>query len=298
MAKNILIGIGGLAKKANKIYVGINGTSKKVQQGYIGINGLAKSFMGDVYCPMIDEVVLDIVKNQSYIEPRKYTTGRYKVEIQSAAATAAFAQEIIVGEDFQIQAYCPAFWDGVLTGAPEEEFQAPSIFGGCGGNDSRVSYVDSTGDAGGNYIVSRPAGNAIGYNGACCHILPIDGVFGIDYLFAFHCGAAKGGAYGGGAGGRGARYYNSSARIYINSTGGTGETGIGGIGGAGGTGTIDGELGGGTNGNPGTSGSGIGAGTPTTGGVAFYNGDIWIEPTRTSYLGGEARIKITYIGPE
>ena len=44
MAKSVLIGVGGLAKKPSKLYVGVGGLAKRVQKGYIGVGGLAKLF--------------------------------------------------------------------------------------------------------------------------------------------------------------------------------------------------------------------------------------------------------------
>jgi hypothetical protein len=44
MARNTLIGINGIAKKADKIYIGVGELAKKAKRGYIGINGFAKLF--------------------------------------------------------------------------------------------------------------------------------------------------------------------------------------------------------------------------------------------------------------
>lgn len=44
MAKNALIGISNLARKATKIYIGVDGTAKKVKKGYIGVDGSARLF--------------------------------------------------------------------------------------------------------------------------------------------------------------------------------------------------------------------------------------------------------------
>ncbi len=44
MAKEINIGINGVARKVPDIYIGINGVARKVTEGYIGINGVAQPF--------------------------------------------------------------------------------------------------------------------------------------------------------------------------------------------------------------------------------------------------------------
>lgn len=42
MAKEIHVGVGGVAKKVKKIYVGIGGAARKVKKVYVGINGVAR----------------------------------------------------------------------------------------------------------------------------------------------------------------------------------------------------------------------------------------------------------------
>ena len=280
-----MIGVDGKAREVSDMLVGVDGKARKVAKAFIGVNGVARVFYGGSYQPDVNEAVVALSDTGSFVEDTVFAKGRYRVDIggwfvNNAAYSKnnCFSQEVVVNEPFIIKAFC-----NTPDGKSLVETSDKDIFGGYGGYDASVSGGDT----------KYP--NALG--SACCHFMPIDGVFGKDYYYCFHCGASpKGGAYGGGAGGRGSRMYNSAIRGYMNYTGGTGTAGKGGAGGKGGTGTINGQPGAGVNGNPGSSGSGIGAGTATSGGVAFYNGSAWVSPARKTNANGVPYITVTYLG--
>lgn len=243
-------------------------------------------------------VVLSLTSGQGYNEEVFYKPGRYQVEIAGDPGTAnyddgqnSFTQVVQIDKPFQIVATCnnPVFARdtlGIMTASP-------TIFGGSGGlsADMTASQIQGT------HLIH----GSLTTGGSVCHFIPIGGVFGSNYLRCCHCGApASGvyggsGAYGGGAGGRGSRF-DPGIGPYMNVTGTTGYSGIGGSGGLGGTGTITGGVGKGDAGAPGESGSGVGAGTATMGGVAYFNGEDWVQPTRGKNTTGQAFIKITYLG--
>ena len=280
-----LIGVDGKSREVTDMYIGVDGKARRVFKGFIGVNGVSRVFYGGAYQPDVGENVVALSSEGSYLADTVFVKGRYRVDIggwfvNNAAYSKdnCFSQEVSVTEPFIIKAFCHT-----NDGESLVETANGDIFGGRGGYDASVSGGDT----------KYP--NALG--SACCHFMPIDGVFGKDYYYCFHCGASpKGGAYGGGAGGRGSRMYNSAIRGYMNYTGGTGTAGKGGAGGKGGTGTINGQPGAGVNGSPGSSGFGIGAGTATSGGVAFYNGSIWTTPSRKTNANGVPYITVTYLG--
>lgn len=112
--------------------------------------------------------------------------------------------------------------------------------------------------------------------GSCLHLMPIDGIFGVDYFYAFHVsgtaigGGGSGSAYGGGASGRGSNYNGGNSPY--------------GIGGAAGSVASD--------------GTGIGHGNADGSSAgAFFDGTSW--NTISNIIGNESdgMIKIIYLGP-
>jgi hypothetical protein len=243
-------------------------------------------------------VVLSLTAGQGYDGEEFYKPGRYQVEIAGDPGTAnyddgrnSFTQVVEIDKPFQIMATCsdPAFAKdtlGITT-------SSPTIFGGSGGLSSGMTA--------GQVQETRLLHGSLTTGGSTCHFVPIGGVFGNNYLRCCHCGApASGvyggsGAYGGGAGGRGRRT-DPGVGPYIDYTGATGHSGVGGAGGVGGTGSTTGGVGKGDTGAPGSSGYGVGAGTAAMGGVAYFNGEDWVQPTRGKNTTGQAFIKITYLG--
>lgn len=119
--------------------------------------------------------------------------------------------------------------------------------------------------------------------GSCLHLLPVGGVFGTDYIRAYHTtpsgvsGHPGGGAYGGGA-----TAVRSDGGWFTrggNSPYGNGATSIN------------------------TDGSGIGSGKTYYGSGAYFNGGEWIDVPATlntitaGVLAPNSLIRITYLGP-
>lgn len=246
-----------------------------------------------------NSVILDLKSGQGYSTEIIYKPGQYRVEIAGLPGAAdyddgrnSFTQVIEIDKPFYIMASCSAP-DFALSNLGIVS-KSGTIFGGKGGFSAGVSISG---------VQSKQIlQGSLTTGGSACHFVPVGGVFGSDYLRCFHCGApASGvyggaGAYGGGAGGRGAKTRNGSTGSFTDRTGQEGISGAGGSGGTGGTGTKDGNAGAGNNGNPGSSGVGIGAGTSTMGGVAYFDGKNWIQPARGKNTTGDAFIKITYLG--
>lgn len=169
------------------------------------------------------------------------------------------------------------------------------IFGNAGScglvvNSSGVPILSSVASSG-NCLGDGASVNVGRINassaGSCLHILPVGGVFGTDYLFAFHCSGCPGlyqvhggcgSAYGGAASGGS----NSNSTTY---NGGDTPYGTGGIG-----------VSNAVFGNPGT---GIGsANNGSDGSGAFFNGTNWInEIYRNNLSEVDGKIIIKYLGP-
>ena len=145
--------------------------------------------------------------------------------------------------------------------------------GNCLGDGNITSYTIDSGTT-----IYRSTGA-----GTCVHLLPMNGVFGTDYLRAVHLApigaSANGSAYGGAA-----TIGNASGGWFTrggNSPYGTGAT------------TIN------------SAGTGVGAGQPVTvgGAGAYFNGTQWVDITTRANsltngeLGPNSHIRITYLGP-
>lgn len=112
--------------------------------------------------------------------------------------------------------------------------------------------------------------------GSCLHLMPIDGIFGVDYFYAFHVsgtaigGGGSGSAYGGGASGRGSNYNGGNSPY--------------GIGGAAGSVARD--------------GTGIGHGNADGSSAgAFFDGISWNTISNITGNESDGMIKIIYLGP-
>lgn len=137
--------------------------------------------------------------------------------------------------------------------------------------------------------------------GSCIHFLPVNGIFGYNYLFAAHCcpgvimnnhvpedryGPGGGSAYGGAGS---ASAYKSLNWTFSSKAGGSTPYGFGG------QGVPVPETNGAVIGN---SGQGIGAGAPggsfTQGAACFFDGNNWMDGEGYGSLFG--KIKVTYLG--
>lgn len=290
-----MIGVDGVAREVSDMYIGVDGVAHKVKTAFIGVDGQARVFFGGYYQPANNEVVLSINEGEYFGADTKFAPGVYEIQIagrpgdttQGFTATNCFTVQTTMTDIFQIVAITStSATDSFLQGLGITS-AVGTIFGGRGGKSAGVSIIGAT---------TPWQQGSLTWGSAACHFIPLNGVFGSDYLRCFHCGApgstayGGGGAYGGGAGGRGARVNN------VNRTGLVGYNGAGGNGGTGGVGTINGSDGAGISGNPGNSGTGIGAGTATTGGVAIYDGSTWSEPTRSTNISNTAYVNVIYRG--
>lgn len=299
---NFLIGVDGEAREAKFMYIGVDGVARRVKSAYIGVDGEARLFYGGFYLPAVNETIVSIGSGEYFNAATKYAPGTYEIQIAGApstessfAKTNCFTIQTTINKVFQIFAICSTSATNTFLSDIGIVSSEGTIFGGDGGPSAGYS----------SSVPRNPwKQGALAWNAACCHFLPVNGVFGIDYLRCFHCGAPAsgsyggGGAYGGGAGGRGSYTYvapsGGGAGRYVTGTGRKGSDGAGGTGGTGGTGTISGNTGTGMNGKPGNSGTGIGAGTATLGGVAWYNGTTWAAPTRSTNTSGAAYVRVIF----
>lgn len=266
--------------------------------------------------PYWDPVIVNLSGAQKFEEDTIFKPGRYRIEMQAGSARSQLVngytdigfggkivQDITVEQDFIIRAYCGSKSSGTINfdgqvginpyngvfkingvWAAQNVSAVNNIFGNAG--SSGLYY---------NQISCSSSGNCLGDGGgdtaaagSCLHLLPVGGIFGTDYLYAFHTtgGVAgvlatggTGGAYGGGAGGTSysGTAYSGGSTPYGN--GGSANTG-------------------------GSDGSGIGHGkkqksgtTAADGAAAWFDGTNWNQSdmVASGYLDGKIFIK--YIGP-
>ena len=180
------------------------------------------------------------------------------------------------------------------------------IFGAGGGNSfSEIAYLSKTYTSGGGNCLGNGGSSyddlfkftSYGGAGSCCHLLPVNGVFGTNYLRAYHCTPAwgnPGSAFGGGAGSTCNTVGTSWAYRGGNSPYGTGGGAI----------KSDSAT------RP--AGTGIGAGGKTVhvvigelesdmvvGAGAYFDGTNWIDEPGECVEKSQAsssHIRITYLG--
>lgn len=274
----------------------------------LDLNGAAK-FEDDTVFPA-GRYRIQIAPGEAYMSDDVFE-GLFKTEYINYMD---FEEEI--KEPFIIRAYCGSDGtsssygtnpydgsfkvNGVGQNVKQNGIDVNHIFGAGGGNGYILGYnADTYLPGGGNCLGNgahcvNTAGSLRRVNnygaGSCLHLMPVGGVFGTDYLRAYHISAyapCPGGAYGGGAShknveGGGDWYYRGGNSPY--GIGGTTSSPEGkGIGGGGKIQIID--LGGGY-----TSEIARSAG-------AYYNGKIWIDhPSGTQTGTGSSYIKIIYLG--
>lgn len=274
----------------------------------------------DYYTPSVNEVICNLTGSSKKDDNTLYAPGRYRVQVAPGDSHLEGTDFTLVSnmdhietltEPFMVRAYCGSsgtnnvpgtnpysgpFKVNTASGSACNGIDVNHIFGAGGAQDYQYDsifgncYIAGGGNCLGDgcinhYFADIPLGA-----GSCCHLLPINGVFGTNYLRAYHCTSAGtavgeisvGGAYGGGAGAKGYRGGNSpygnggtaGGYIYQHNAG----TGIG----AGGkTSTIN------VNGN---------ASTVYVGAGAYYNGTTWIDEPGNGTNSGSSYIKITYLG--
>lgn len=199
--------------------------------------------------------------------------------------------------------YSGAFKVNGLTTHGSTSSSVSHIFGNAGsagffassGTPPIPSDVASSGNCLGDGVLTS-RGNVTYFSassaGSCLHILPLEGVFGTDYLFAFHSAgvagngagvviAGGGSAYGGGASGGIWRGGFSGV-----SSGNGGSTPYG----TGGAGVTDTTVG--------NNGTGIGNGKSNgLGAGAYFDGTNWNDETNYATSAVDGVIKVEYLGP-
>lgn len=274
--------------------------------------------------PYSNNVIVNLSGAQKFEEGRIFAPGKYRIEL--APGTRYYPHGTLDGQinmsydetitvPFIIRAYCGSDatatsagtnpYSGIfkvnqidartITQTPQVGIDVTHIFGAGAGNkywqDGPYLYRDSGGaNCLGNGNVESATGSNIdwyGGAGSCLHLLPVGGVFGTDYIRAYHASPTAyctAGAYGGG----GCSGNNSSRGG--NSPYGNGAT------------SIDDQN------------TGIGGGNKriyeVPGGYklnsaagAYFNGSEWIDApgnVRAYYNNVRAPssyIRITYLGP-
>ena len=270
--------------------------------------------------PYWDNNIINLTGAQKWDNDTVFMPGKYGVFMQSTISAFfgqgySFYTILNINNKFIIRAYCgesnkvdaggnitvgtnPYF--GPFKVNPKLGSGAPAyvshIFGNAG-SASAGGYLSDYGIGGGNCL----GNGAFSQNtsvfgdasaGCCLHLLPIGGVFGNDYLFAFHLtgicfGGGGGSAYGGAA--SGGAFSGWQPDSHYSSAGGSTPYGQGGAGRYVTPGTDD---------QPGLPGTGLGHGnadgTPTG---AWFNGAIWQDMDLQYNSGDNGKIVVTYLGP-
>lgn len=295
--------------------------------------------------PYWDPVIVNLSGAQKFDTDTVFLPGKYKVELQAGAsktlsnnqlASESFSGKINVivnvYEKFIIRAYCGSRASSGLSAGINPYSGAYKVNGNTsyGSNVSSVNHIFGNAGSccrltGGSTEYYPSSGNCLGdgiasslYNdscatgaGSCLHFLPIGGVFGIDYLFAFHATSSSGGfcvdspdgiyvlcgGSGSAYGGAGSGSSNDVTLPSISYNGGSTPYGAGGAGVSGGIGN--------TKAKPGNNGTGIGHGFGggvfakgcfTPGAAAYFDGTQWVESDLVADAREDGKIKVTYLG--
>ncbi|MBO7733682.1 MAG: hypothetical protein J6S67_14050 [Methanobrevibacter sp.] len=274
-------------------------------------------FMTDPFNPnpYWDNVIVNLSGAQKFEENTVFKPGRYKIEVKAGSANeysnfggfgGLITENIVVNRTFIVRAYCGSAGKNTNFGGINPYVGPFKVNGySVNGVPPTVNHIfGNAGSVGGGTGYDNPSsGNSLGDGaiidrygwtsgaGSCLHILPVGGVFGTDYLFAFHTtGGATGlnvggtgGAYGGGA--SGASYSIFGESVVTTSNGGS---------------TPYGQGGAGVNNREGNNGTGIGHGNNSgVGAAAWFNGTSWQDSTADplSVSIRDGYIRITFLGP-
>lgn len=263
--------------------------------------------------PYWDPVIVNLAGAQKFEEDTVFVPGRYKIEVAPGAhwgddsgvymtnVIRSISTEENILVPFIVRAYCgsnatqnsigtnPYVGEFKVNGntvdTPTHGVDVTHIFGAGGGNSyTRNFYNVGKQRGGGNCLGDGSiSGNSDFYAaGSCLHLLPVGGVFGTDYIRAYHFAPYArvcGGAYGGGACWALSGYddvewgYRGG-----NSPYGTGAT------------------------TPRTAGGGIGGGGQFisgnyVAGGAYFNGSTWQDVPYDPNNSVSSIIRITYLGP-
>lgn len=292
--------------------------------------------------PYWDNTIVNLSGNQKFEQNTVFFPGRYKIVVQAGAPyssesdvtiglSSRIEKTIDVSQYFIVRAYCGskgtsssggknpysgAFKVNSVTSNVSVPYVS-HIFGNAGsyaaqsGISPLNGYRYSSGNCLGNGAggAGQSGNHSIGA-GSCLHLIPVNGVFGTDYLFAFHCtsgtmigvyrlsqtisykvGGGVGSAYGGAGSGTVLAPDSFQAAPATSYAGGSTPYGTGG---AGQTVQI-GNYQKGKNGNG--IGYGYGGNQSANGSGAWFNGTSWVDSRTTAPKGADGYINITYLGP-
>ena len=269
--------------------------------------------------PYINPVIVNLSGAQKFEEDTVFMPGRYKVEVKAGNGHeytpgegvlnfgGLITENIIVNRTFIVRAYCGS--SGKLQNfGGTNPYVGPFKVNGysVNGVPPTVNHIfGNAGSVGGSTMYDSPSsGNSLGDGaiiskygwtsgaGSCLHIMPVGGVFGTDYLFAFHTTGGisdplspggTGGAYGGGA--SGSSISIAGETVVTTSNGGS---------------TPYGQGGAGVKNRRGNNGTGIGHGNNNgTGAAAWFNGTSWQDSSTdaSTVSVADGYIRITYLGP-
>lgn len=280
--------------------------------------------------PYWDNTIVNLSGASKFEQNIVFVPGRYRIELapgksrqfvgtepektQTYVSNMDYIENIT--EPFIVRAYCgsnatnksvgtnPYVGEFKVNGVNGPSHAAPidvnHIFGAGGGNGNNYGvYLGNARVSGGANCLGNGAvepneifGTSYYGAGSCLHLLPVGGVFGTDYIRAYHAAplsGAPGSAYGGAAG---VKYFTSQGGGSSWGTrGGNSPYGSGGP--TGDTSSLMPDP---------TPGTGIGAGGKIISGVvvgagAYFNGTIWIDAPGNTTNTGSSYIRVTYLGP-
>lgn len=277
--------------------------------------------------PYWDPVIVNLSGAQKFEEDAVFKPGRYRVVVNAGSTNTlggtihypvVIQKDVAVNTNFIVRAYCGSKSDvntGLIGTNPYSgEFKVngytsrsviPSvshIFGNAGsagffsssGTPPIPNEVASSGNCLGNGVFTS-RGNitfaTASSAGSCLHFMPVGGVFGTDYLFAFHSAGVPG-RYGNAFGGGGSAYGGAASGGvqqggYSGVSTPNGGSAPYGTGGAGVTDRISGN-----------NGTGIGNGKNNGYGAgAFFDGQSWNDETNYATSAVDGVIKVEYLGP-
>ena len=280
--------------------------------------------------------IVDLKGAQLFDQNTVFIPGVYLVDVQAGSASVTsngsgksgrIQTEISVLDPFIIRAYCGSRGTSSLAGrnpyvgafkvnaSDDHSSATPAVTHIFGNRGSTYRYPSGYLKALWQFTSGNCLGDGIFYSGSslgagsCLHLLPVDGIFGTDYLFAFHCTAgtsvAKSGSltFGGGVG---SAYGGAGSGAVRNQSGSGSPSGSitsfdGGSTpyGAGGAGvTVAQGAGTAVKGNNGSGpGYGYGGGVSPDGAGAWFNGTTWVDSRTTGGVGEDGHIIVKYLGP-
>lgn len=196
-------------KEIQDMKVRVENNTKDISSVWAFVNGLAKQ--------IYPEYVLNLTGAQKFDDNVVFPPGRYVIDMAAGASVrtansnnngqgGAFADEVVqIDVPFMIRAYCgskgdttaggvnpysgPYKVDAVTTAAAVPAVN--HIFGNAGSACYVPGLTNGVGVSSGNCLGNGAFSRLTGGTGAgsCLHFIPVEGTFGVDYLYAFHCTA-------------------------------------------------------------------------------------------------------------